>query len=40
MDLSKYIEITASEFDEAFENGDVIDYLDIESAKVRFPVAT
>lgn len=31
-------EITAEEFDKAFEEGNVSDYLDLKTAKVRNPI--
>lgn len=37
MNTSKHKKIKASDFDTAFDKGDVIEHLDIRSAKARFP---
>jgi hypothetical protein len=38
MSLRKHKRIKAEDFDRAFEEGDVIEHLDLKSAKVRYPV--
>jgi len=38
MTASKHKKIKASDFDAAFEEGDVSDYLDLKSAKLHHPV--
>lgn len=38
MSASKKKSIKASDFDKAFEEGDVTEYLDLKKAKVRRPV--
>lgn len=37
MKTSKHQKIKASDFDTAFDKGDVTEHLDIKSAKARFP---
>lgn len=37
MNTSKRKKITASDFDAAFEKGEVEEYLDLKSVKARFP---
>ncbi len=37
MKTSKHKKIKASEFDDAFESGDITEHLDLKSAKARFP---
>lgn len=38
MTTSKYKKIKASDFDDAFEKGDVSKHLNLKSVKARFPV--
>lgn len=37
MTVSKNKKIRAAEFDEAFEQGDVLEHLDINSLRARYP---
>lgn len=38
MNTSKHKKIKSTDFDAAFEKGDVTKHLDLKSAKVRYPV--